>query len=149
MRVPPREGLVVIRAIEACVRADFPAAPPNAQRLQKLVEEVSREPESRPSSFSTKREMWWQPAARRIRWGKSRRGPFLATPARREGAITPLPRQPAGRRLVSHSALSSLFIPDAALVRRGVGARVAVPGRAATSVGRGQDDRPESSSGDL
>jgi two-component system, NtrC family, sensor histidine kinase HydH len=40
-----REGLVIIRAIEAGVRADFPAAPPNAQRLQKLVEEVAREPE--------------------------------------------------------------------------------------------------------
>ena len=40
-----REGLVIIRAIEAGVRADFPPAPPDAQRLQKLVEEVSREPE--------------------------------------------------------------------------------------------------------
>jgi two-component system sensor histidine kinase HydH len=40
-----REGLVIIRAIEAGVRADFPSAPPDTQRLQKLVEEVSREPE--------------------------------------------------------------------------------------------------------
>ena len=40
-----REGLVIIRAIEAGVRADFPSTPPDAQRLQKLVEEVSREPE--------------------------------------------------------------------------------------------------------
>ena len=40
-----REGLVIIRAIEAGVRADFPSAPPDARRLQKLVEEVSREPE--------------------------------------------------------------------------------------------------------
>jgi uncharacterized membrane protein affecting hemolysin expression len=40
-----REGLVIIRAIEAGVRADFPSAPPDVQRLQKLVEEVSREPE--------------------------------------------------------------------------------------------------------
>lgn len=40
-----REGLVIIRAIEASVRADFPSASPDAQRLQKLVEEVSREPE--------------------------------------------------------------------------------------------------------
>ena len=40
-----REGLVIIRAIEAGVRADSPATPPDPQRLQKLVEEVSREPE--------------------------------------------------------------------------------------------------------
>ena len=40
-----REGLVIIRAIEAGVRADAPATPPDPQRLQKLVEEVSREPE--------------------------------------------------------------------------------------------------------
>lgn len=40
-----REGLVIIRAIEASVRADFPLSPPDAKRLQKLVEEVSREPE--------------------------------------------------------------------------------------------------------
>src|SRR4030042_2206405 len=40
-----REGLVIIRAIEASVRADFPSTPPDAQRLQKLVEEVSHEPE--------------------------------------------------------------------------------------------------------
>ena len=40
-----REGLVIIRAIEAGVRADSPATPPDRQRLQKLVEEVSREPE--------------------------------------------------------------------------------------------------------
>ncbi|MDP1991992.1 MAG: ATP-binding protein [Syntrophales bacterium] len=40
-----REGLVIIRAIEASIRADFSSTPPDAQRLQKLVEEVSREPE--------------------------------------------------------------------------------------------------------
>lgn len=40
-----REGLVIIRAIEAGVRADFPSSPPDAKRLQKLVEEVAREPE--------------------------------------------------------------------------------------------------------
>jgi two-component system sensor histidine kinase HydH len=40
-----REGQVIIRAIEASVRADFPSTPPDARRLQKLVEEVSREPE--------------------------------------------------------------------------------------------------------
>ena len=40
-----REGQVIIRAIEAGVRADSPSTPPNARRLQKLVEEVSREPE--------------------------------------------------------------------------------------------------------
>ena len=40
-----REGLVIIRAIEASVRANFPSSPPDAERLQKLVEEVSREPE--------------------------------------------------------------------------------------------------------
>jgi two-component system sensor histidine kinase HydH len=40
-----REGLVITRAIEAAVRADFPSAPPDVQRLQKLIEEVAREPE--------------------------------------------------------------------------------------------------------
>ncbi|MEK7374415.1 MAG: ATP-binding protein [Thermodesulfobacteriota bacterium] len=40
-----REGLVIIRAIEAGVRADIPLPSPNPQRLQKLVEEVSHEPE--------------------------------------------------------------------------------------------------------
>jgi two-component system sensor histidine kinase HydH len=40
-----REGQVIIRAIEASVRADSPSTPPDARRLQKLVEEVSREPE--------------------------------------------------------------------------------------------------------
>jgi len=40
-----REGQVIIRAIEASVRADSPSAPPDARRLQKLVEEVSNEPE--------------------------------------------------------------------------------------------------------
>jgi two-component system, NtrC family, sensor histidine kinase HydH len=40
-----REGLVIIRAIEAGVRADFPSAPPDVQRLQKLIEEIAREPE--------------------------------------------------------------------------------------------------------
>jgi len=40
-----REGQVIIRAIEAGVRADSPSTPPDVRRLQKLVEEVSREPE--------------------------------------------------------------------------------------------------------
>lgn len=40
-----REGQVIIRAIEAGVRADSPATLPDARRLQKLVEEVAREPE--------------------------------------------------------------------------------------------------------
>ena len=40
-----REGQVIIRAIEAGVRADSPSTPPDALRLQKLVEEISRDPE--------------------------------------------------------------------------------------------------------
>jgi two-component system sensor histidine kinase HydH len=40
-----REGLVIIRAVEASVRADFPSVSPDADRLRKLVAEVSREPE--------------------------------------------------------------------------------------------------------
>ncbi|MBU2253175.1 MAG: PAS domain S-box protein, partial [Proteobacteria bacterium] len=40
-----REALVIIRAIEASVRADFPSSPPDPHRLQKLVDEVSQEPE--------------------------------------------------------------------------------------------------------
>jgi two-component system sensor histidine kinase HydH len=38
-----REGLVVIRAIEAGVRADLPANRPDISRIQKIVEEVSQE----------------------------------------------------------------------------------------------------------
>jgi two-component system, NtrC family, sensor histidine kinase HydH len=41
-----REALVIIRAIEAGVRAaDSSSAPPDEQRLQKLLDEVSHEPE--------------------------------------------------------------------------------------------------------
>ena len=40
-----REGLVIIRAIEAGVRADSAATPPQEQRLRKLVAEIAREPE--------------------------------------------------------------------------------------------------------
>jgi len=40
-----REALVIIRAIEAGVRADSPSTPPDTQRMQKLVDEVSHEPE--------------------------------------------------------------------------------------------------------
>jgi two-component system, NtrC family, sensor histidine kinase HydH len=39
-----REGLVIIRAIEAGVRADLPAGGPDILRLQKILQEVSREP---------------------------------------------------------------------------------------------------------
>lgn len=39
-----REALVIIRAVEASVRADSPSSP-DPYRLQKLVDEVSREPE--------------------------------------------------------------------------------------------------------
>jgi len=39
-----REGLVVIRAVEASLRADLPAISPDVSRIQKIVEEVSREP---------------------------------------------------------------------------------------------------------
>jgi two-component system sensor histidine kinase HydH len=40
-----REGLVIIRAIEAGVRADFSSATPDLKRLRKLIEEVARDPE--------------------------------------------------------------------------------------------------------
>jgi two-component system sensor histidine kinase HydH len=39
-----REGLIIIRAIEAGVRADLPASRPDISRVQKIVEEVSRDP---------------------------------------------------------------------------------------------------------
>jgi two-component system sensor histidine kinase HydH len=39
-----REGLVIIRAIEAVVRAELPSALPDVSRMQKLTEELSREP---------------------------------------------------------------------------------------------------------
>ena len=40
-----REGLVIIRAIEAGVRADSSFTPPDELRLERLIREVSREPE--------------------------------------------------------------------------------------------------------
>ncbi|MDA8124203.1 MAG: ATP-binding protein [Deltaproteobacteria bacterium] len=40
-----REGLVIVRAIEAGVRADDSLKSPDAGHLQKLIEEVAREPE--------------------------------------------------------------------------------------------------------
>lgn len=39
-----REGLVIIRAVEAGVRADLPSSRPDVSRIQRIVEEVSREP---------------------------------------------------------------------------------------------------------
>jgi len=39
-----REGLVIIRAIEAVVRAEHPASFPDVSRIQRLTEEISREP---------------------------------------------------------------------------------------------------------
>ena len=39
-----REGMVVIRAVEASLRADLPATSPDVPRIQKVIEEVSREP---------------------------------------------------------------------------------------------------------
>jgi two-component system sensor histidine kinase HydH len=39
-----REGLLVIRAVEAGVRADLPSSRPDASRIQRIVAEVSREP---------------------------------------------------------------------------------------------------------
>ncbi|MDO9211246.1 MAG: hypothetical protein Q7V48_10965, partial [Deltaproteobacteria bacterium] len=39
-----REGLVIIRAIEAVVRAELPSALPDVSRIQKITEELSREP---------------------------------------------------------------------------------------------------------
>ncbi|MBM4332941.1 MAG: PAS domain S-box protein [Deltaproteobacteria bacterium] len=39
-----REGLVIIRAIEAVVRVELPSASPDVSRLQKFTEELSREP---------------------------------------------------------------------------------------------------------
>jgi two-component system sensor histidine kinase HydH len=38
-----REALLIIRAIEAGIRSDFPAARPDNSRVQRIVEEVSRE----------------------------------------------------------------------------------------------------------
>ena len=37
-----REGLIIIRAIEAGSRADLPASRPDISLIQKIVEEVSR-----------------------------------------------------------------------------------------------------------
>jgi two-component system sensor histidine kinase HydH len=39
-----REAMVVIRAVEASLRADLPETSPDVSRIQKIVEEVSREP---------------------------------------------------------------------------------------------------------
>jgi two-component system sensor histidine kinase HydH len=92
-----REGLVIIRAIEASVRADFPSSSPDAKRLQKLVEEVSREPEvaaiaifdhagnivaaSRPAG----------PLPEKIKGA-----PSLALLLKERGMITRYPEQPGG-----------------------------------------------------
>jgi two-component system sensor histidine kinase HydH len=40
-----REGLLITRTIEAGVRADFTSLSPDVQRLQKLLEDISRQPE--------------------------------------------------------------------------------------------------------
>jgi two-component system sensor histidine kinase HydH len=39
-----REGLVIIRAIEAAVRTEHPSASPDVARVQRLTEDLSREP---------------------------------------------------------------------------------------------------------
>jgi len=39
-----REGLVIIRAVEAGVRADLPSSRPDVSRIQRIVGELSREP---------------------------------------------------------------------------------------------------------
>ncbi len=39
-----REGLVIIRAIEAAVRTELPSASPDVARVQRLTDELSREP---------------------------------------------------------------------------------------------------------
>lgn len=39
-----REGMVIIKAVEAVVRADLPFQHPDYSRIQKIVEEISREP---------------------------------------------------------------------------------------------------------
>ena len=39
-----REGMVVIRAVEASLRADLPATSPDVSRIQRVIEEVSRDP---------------------------------------------------------------------------------------------------------
>jgi two-component system, NtrC family, sensor histidine kinase HydH len=38
------EGLVIIRAVEAGLRADLPSSPPDVSRIQRIVGELSREP---------------------------------------------------------------------------------------------------------
>jgi two-component system sensor histidine kinase HydH len=39
-----REGLIIIRAVEAGIRADLPASRPDNSRVQRILEEVSKEP---------------------------------------------------------------------------------------------------------
>src|SRR3989304_7867903 len=39
-----REGLVIIRAIEAAVRTELPSVSPDVARVQRLTDELSREP---------------------------------------------------------------------------------------------------------
>ncbi len=39
-----REGLVIMRAVEAGVRADLPSSRPDLSRIRRIVEELSREP---------------------------------------------------------------------------------------------------------
>ena len=92
-----REGLVIIRAIEASVRVDFPSSPPDSQRLQKLVEEVSREPEVAAIAIfdhsgnivAASRPAGPDPE-------KIKGAPSLALLLKERGMITRYPEQPGG-----------------------------------------------------
>jgi two-component system sensor histidine kinase HydH len=95
-----REGLVIIRAIEANVRADFPSSLPDAKRLQKLVEEVSHEPEvAAITIFDTRGNITATSRPAGAAPGNISGAPSFRLLLREKGMITRYQAQPDGNRV--------------------------------------------------
>jgi two-component system, NtrC family, sensor histidine kinase HydH len=95
-----REGQVIIRAIEASVRADFPSSSPDLQRLQKLVEEVSREPEvAAIIIFNQEGNIVAASRPAGPAQGKIKGAPSLRLLLKERGMITRYQEQPGGVRV--------------------------------------------------
>lgn len=94
-----REGLVIIRAIEASVRADFPSTSPEAGRLQKLVEEVSREPEVASIIIFDKEGAVVAANTAGMAGGKIREASSLNLLVREKGMVTRYRQLPEGVRV--------------------------------------------------
>ena len=95
-----REGLVIIRAIEAGVRADFPSASPDADRLRKLVVEVSREPEvASIIIFDHEGAVVAASPSASLADGKVREASSLALLLQEKGMVTRYRQLPKGERV--------------------------------------------------